>query len=384
METENMRDSLLDRITERESYLPKLAEELNATGLPLILYGAGKYASVLYENAGRYGLRISDVAITSLSDNAQEFMGYKVQTISEALSKHDRCNVLIAFQDIQDTGSLSAYCNVSGEGWHEFENYLKGSGKVSSIYLYGNIHSQYYENLNIDYSFIENNQHTLEHLYHALADNHSRDVLAAYYNLRISGKTSYIKGLFSDDQYFPDFIKLRDGEIFVDCGAYDGNTIKAFIKHMGDLNYSQIYAFEPDARNFSELTARGFDKLTAIQKGVYHKKTTLRFAGNNGKESSFISSGDCEVEVDTIDNILQGDRATYIKMDVEGTELSAIEGARETIIKHKPKLAISVYHKVEDLITLPQKILEYVPEYRIYLRSHRPTAQDTVLYCLHK
>jgi len=86
------------------------------------------------------------------------------------------------------------------------------------------------------------------------------------------------------------------------------------------------------------------------------------------------------VEVDTIDNVLLEEKVTYIKMDVEGAELAAIESARNTIMSYKPKLAICVYHKKEDLITIPKKILSLVPEYKLTLRAHAPMSISLVLY----
>lgn len=67
-------------------------------------------------------------------------------------------------------------------------------------------------------------------------------------------------------------------------------------------------------------------------------------------------------------------------MDIEGSELRALMGSEETIKKYKPKLAICIYHKREDLITIPQYIKIIVPEYKLYLRAHFPYVSETVLY----
>ena len=94
-------------------------------------------------------------------------------------------------------------------------------------------------------------------------------------------------------------------------------------------------------------------------------------------------NGDIQIEVDTIDNILNGQEATYIKMDVEGAELLSLMGAEETIRKYKPKLAICVYHRFDDLLTIPKYIKSLSSEYKFYLRAHdKPYFFDLVLYAI--
>ena len=89
--------AFLSKITEKESCLPKLVSEINSSGLPLLFYGAGKFAEKIYRAADVYSLNVSDVVVTSLDNNHADFMGHKLTTISDALTKYSRCNVFIAF-----------------------------------------------------------------------------------------------------------------------------------------------------------------------------------------------------------------------------------------------------------------------------------------------
>ena len=93
-------------------------------------------------------------------------------------------------------------------------------------------------------------------------------------------------------------------------------------------------------------------------------------------------SGDSmfEVPADTIDNVLQGRRVTFIKMDIEGGELSALKGAKESICKWRPRLAISLYHKNEDIIELPSYVVSLVEDYKLYIRHYCSDWWETVLY----
>ena len=90
------------------------------------------------------------------------------------------------------------------------------------------------------------------------------------------------------------------------------------------------------------------------------------------------------IEVDTIDNIAAGNVVTYIKLDVEGAELSALKGAEQTIRRYKPILGISIYHKERDLIDIPAYIQEITSEYAFYFRVHKKLAIDTVLYGVYR
>lgn len=88
------------------------------------------------------------------------------------------------------------------------------------------------------------------------------------------------------------------------------------------------------------------------------------------------------VDIDTIDNILNGESVTFIKFDIEGAELSALKGGIKTLQKYRPKLAISLYHKNEDLVDIPLWIRDHVPGYKFYLRHYSNKRWDLVLYCV--
>jgi len=347
-----------------------MISEMNSSGLPLLLYGATVYATRLYSIGIKLNLIISDVVVSSMEGNPSEFMGYKVITISEALMKYERCNVIIAF------------LNCPYERIIHLEKFLADSNKVEKIYYFDLVHDIYYNTFGMDYSFVEKNQNAFNELMATLADDLSRNILTGFFNQKISGDTCYLKKLVTDDEYFPDFVELSDGELFVDCGAFDGDSIEAFVKHMGNKRIDLIYAFEPDVYNHEKIIKRNFNNCILLQKGCYFKKATLRFQDGETMSSKIDESGISKVDVDTIDNVLQGEKATYIKMDIEGSELAALDGAKETIMLHRPKLAVCVYHKIDDLLTIPQKILSFRSDYKLYLRTHCIYSCATVLYAI--
>ena len=146
----------------------------------------------------------------------------------------------------------------------------------------------------------------------------------------------------------------------------------------------KIFAFEPDAKNYSKLleNTAGLD-LVAVPVGVWSAQTTLYFSPGKDAASGVQEEGTIEIKTDTIDHVVGDHKIAFIKMDVEGSELEALKGAAHVIQRDMPVLAISAYHKQEDLITLPQFIAGCKNEnfkYDIFLRHHGCTVPELVLY----
>lgn len=190
------------------------------------------------------------------------------------------------------------------------------------------------------------------------------------------------------NQYF-DVFNPMEHEVFIDAGCYDAQTSLAFIQWCKD-NYDMIYAFEASPiRNkichdiFSGSNAR----YKLISKACWSREGEVYFSGNNfltmfggaGVQEK-ASNDSINVLADSIDHVLDGKKATFVKMDLEGGELEALKGAQDTILKWKPKLAISIYHKPEDIVEIPRYILELVPDYRLRIRHYTSDLWETVLY----
>lgn len=120
-----------------------------------------------------------------------------------------------------------------------------------------------------------------------------------------------------------------------------------------------------------------------FQAGLWSSDTELSFCIGANLAGSRVTKGGTEtISVRSLDSVLQGKRASFIKMDIEGSELEALKGAEETIRKWRPKLAISMYHKPEDIWELPLYVKKLVPDYRLYLRHHSNAKWDFVLYAV--
>ena len=151
--------------------------------------------------------------------------------------------------------------------------------------------------------------------------------------------------------------------------------------------YKRIYAWEPDKVNLQELkkNVARYERTTVVPCGMWSEKTELTFIADASMASKIVEDGGQNVQkvpVDSIDNVCSGDKVTLIKMDVEGSELAALEGAVNVIKRDKPRLAICVYHKPEDMYEIPKWIKKTVPEYKLYLRQHEISEYETVLYAV--
>lgn len=191
------------------------------------------------------------------------------------------------------------------------------------------------------------------------------------------------------EQYFdPDIIKLRENEVFVDAGVLNLGTSLRFMQECKkeQIQKFKIHAFEPDMISYQRCLEIQ-KKLPNVDLHLHHaglwsEKTTLYFTETGGGGSR-VTQQETGTYIDTVSlDQCVSDKVTFIKMDIEGAELEALKGSREIIRKYKPRLAISIYHKKEDLVEIPSYIKELVPEYKLYVRHYSNVAAETVLYAV--
>lgn len=217
-----------------------------------------------------------------------------------------------------------------------------------------------------------------------MADEKSKEILDAVLKKRREGFIDYSDIVTGESEYFKDeFWIPSENKVFIDGGAYDGDTIEEYIQWVkGD--YERIYSFEPQ-KNLAQkiqmkLPVYG-ERVSFFEKGLWSDNTTLKFTNGNNIISGFLDSeGKCCIETVALDNIIK-EKVSFIKMDIEGAELEAIKGAAGILRRDRPNLAICIYHKPDDLWGIPFLIHEIVPEYRMYVRHCSISRFGTVLYC---
>jgi FkbM family methyltransferase len=188
--------------------------------------------------------------------------------------------------------------------------------------------------------------------------------------------------------YFPpDLVRLRPDELLVDCGAFDGDTLRQFLA-VSAGSFDRYFALEPDPANFARLEATAAElpdgvreRIELTRAAVSSTGGTLRFSSGAGP-SSHVGDGDLEVDAVALDRHLGASRPTFIKMDIEGAEPEALSGAARHIRDSAPILAISCYHRQDHLWSIPLLISSINPDYAFYLRPHDLEGWDLVCYAV--
>ena len=359
--------SILDHIVARENEFINELRQAQEEGVPIYIMGSarggGKQAAFCLENAQipYQGLVISRAFWTEGSpEQCLEDLMERTQT---------KVNIVIAFR-----------------GYHE--DILKPySGKIRKIIVrdcFAGIRTICDSGF-MTYDWVLEHRGQLQKTFDMLQDELSKRSMAAYINQKISADYKYIAEVKREDQYFEDgLVELSAKERFVDCGAFDGDSAEAFVDALhrrGIDRYEEIVSFEPDVGNYHKMCSRDLPRHTCVCKGVSDSPGTVSFTAD-GTSGHVQADGSEQIELESIDHYLNGTQATMIKMDIEGMELSALKGAEQTIRAWRPKLAICIYHKREDLWEIPEYIKGLVPDYRFYIRAYDDTACELVLYAL--
>lgn len=214
-----------------------------------------------------------------------------------------------------------------------------------------------------------------------MADEESLQTLQKIFAFRSSYDIEALAGFVENqkNQYFENFLEIGNKPLsFLDVGGFDGETTSDFLKIANEGSKSVI--LEPEPQNYEICKDKFINNpaVTVICVGAGSEEKLVRFNAN-GSESVISEEGNLEIKIIEIDKLQQGP-FDLIKMDIEGQELEAISGAKQTISKYSPKLAICVYHKPEHFWEIPLAILSINQKYRIFLRNYTETIYETVMY----
>lgn len=347
-------------------------------GRPIILYGAGKAVGIVLVVCRKCGLEI-----TAICDSNKKGVYEKGEVSLPIISP----------QDLVEEYSDSSLIVTSWKFESEIRENLKSIGfdndNIFSFWYAQRItpeifNNDYYEGYKWAYDFYEDKLSKILVL----------DKISSY----LTSKP--LKPNVSMPMYYEDVIQLGSDEVFLDGGAYDGDSVGDFIKHT-DGEYKYIYAFEPDTAPFGQLKeySKGISniKMYHVGLGATNSLKSLHFDGlvasgfaeckyfaTTGTKLSDVKFKTEDKKVLSIDSWLREEKIefmpTFIKLDVEGCEADVLTGSSELIRNCKPKLAISAYHEVEDIYKLPQTILEIRSDYKFALRQHDYGYYETILY----
>ena len=338
-------------------------DTLKDSDKPLVLYGMGLGAEKIMSELEQRGMRADDIFASDEFVRGHSFKGYKVLRYSEVCEKYKDFNVVLCFASRIDE-VIDRIAEIDGEHTVFAPDVpVAGGGLFTREY-------------------IAENEEKFERAYSLLADEESKRVYKDILNFKVSGKIKYLLSSFCDkSKVYSDILNLNENEEIIDLGAYDGDTIREFTAATGG-KYKHITALEPDKKSYKKLLKNtdGMKNISTLNMGVWSKRDTLIFDAEAGRNSKLSAEG-VSVEVTDIDSL--NIAPTFIKADIEGSEMKALEGAEKTIKKYLPKLYICAYHRNEDLFALPLKIKELSEKYKIYFRhSKYIPAWESNFYCV--
>lgn len=346
-----------------------IIEEIKLLKLPIFIWGGYTYCEYVtkYLRANNIFDEIRIVVDDEYMNANDEFM-----PLSEYLAKWAENSVMIF--------GFYSYKIVQNK-YRKYRNKIKHLYDFRISYVGGQL-------LKWNKNEAEKNLEDYKKTYEMLADDKSRLTMERYLRAAVNGEFDKLfQDCYEETAYYNSVTEHLPITVLADCGAFDGDDIFDFIKVFKE--YHTIYAIEPDKKNAekleSEMNAAEIRGVTVIAKGVFKESTVLRFSSGDGEASHLSDSGDVEVPVLALDEILGAcSENIFIKMDIEGSEMDALAGAEKTIAAKHPCLAICVYHKEDDLIKIPEYIDSLVePEtYDYYLRFHGLGLAELVFYAV--
>ena len=327
----------------------------------IVLYGTGNGADKILDELERNNISVSGVFASDGFVRERFFRKMRVMSFSEAKENFPDMLVLMCFgssrpEVLENIKKISAECELL----------------APDVPVYG-------DNI-FNLSFYEKHIDEVNRVREVLADELSVKTFDNHIKYKLTGKTEYLYECETDKAQESSIISLPENAVFVDLGAYNGDTVREFVEKCP--SYSQIYAVEPDKRSFRKLCENTscLQNISCIRAVIGDSVEDTFFDSKKGRGSHESATGE-KIPCVTVDSILDGKKADFIKMDVEGNELKAIFGAEKTIKTHKPKMLVSCYHRSEDLFTLVLEVLQLNPDYKVYMR-HLPyiPAWDTSFY----
>lgn len=348
-----------------------IINNLQQDKIPILVYGVGNIGLLVSEFLQKRGIEIKGFIIDDLY--YREYKDLAVYRKSQVDELFESYNVVMGMA-----------------GYHLAEKKLKNQKNVKNIYCIANPCS-YLEKKVITWEFFMQNRSRFRLSYDYLADYKSKEIFVAYLNTLLNLDYRYLMGLQSGITYFDnDMYKVSNYESYVDCGAYNGDSIENFVKHTQG-RYQKIYAIEPDDKNFEALkqsvVKNKWENVSLHNVGIWSRKDVLKFAGEHEQESGMQldnpEKDSCiEIGVDKLDNLIK-EPVSFIKMSIQSSEYEALLGAENIIEHNKPVIAMTIFMNQNALIKIPQYIKSKWPGYQLYLRCEDPFWIRVILYAVY-
>ena len=373
-------ESPVTAATRRQAAFDQLA---NGGGRPIVLYGGGGLGRVVLKGLRNLGRSPVAFADRRVGGTGAEIDGVPVFTPSEAATRFGSEAVFVV--SIWNAQTDHRYV-VTRDELGEL-GALHVAPALALFWKYPETFLPYYC-LDVPERVLAA-QHDIRCLAEQLADDASRNVLLRQLRWRLKLDFHALPLPVRGPAYFQaDLLPIRQDELFVDCGAYDGDTVRAFRGRM-EGNAARTIAIEPDPTSYARLedyvNTLPLDirqRVRALKVAVGRNRGKLRFESTGLASAHASETGILDVECLPLDEILAGETPSLIKMDLEGAEHEALLGGEATIRRSGPSMAVCVYHRPDHLWTIPLLLRQMLPHHALHLRPHGYEGWDLVCYAV--
>ncbi len=339
-------------------------ESLQETTEPIIMYGTGNGADKVVDIFEKHGIKLSGITASSGFVRERLFRGFPVKPLEFFEEKYDNFTVVITFgSSIPDV--MNNIFNIAKK-----HRVLVPCVPVIGTEIFDRVFlNAHLEEINLAHSL--------------LADNFSRKVFEGYINFQFGGRIELLKEIETpESEIYESILKFNQAEIFIDIGAYRGDTVENFVKHTKG-HYKKIIAAEPDYKTYQKLikNCENLSNFTSFNAAITSFDGEIGFSSLAGRQSAV--GGEKMINALSLPTLCKSIEPSFIKIDSEGCELEILKGGEEILKEFKPKLNVAAYHKSEDIFKLPILIKNINPAYKIHLRHHPYIpAWDTLFYCV--
>ncbi len=320
---------------------------LKSSDDPIVLYGMGNGADKIINMLEAADIKVAGVFASDGFVRSKLFHGMPIMSYSEAKNLFGKMTVLMSF----------------GSSLPDVLENVKRIASEQTLYVPdvpvvgGGV---------FDRGYAVSHRTEMETVYNALATDKDKFVFESLARYKLTGDPKLLYKSAGTEEELYALLAPSANEVYMDCGAFSGDTVAAFLRHSG--GYKRIIAVEPDVRSFKKLVVNTADmenvRCINAPLGASCEKAHFTAMGSRGSK---LDADGAEVELKSIDSILGAEGADYIKIDVEGAEREVIKGAEQTIVNHRPKLLVSCYHRLEDIFALPLQVLALRPDYKLHL-----------------
>jgi len=348
-----------------------LFDYLKSVSTPIFLYGMGNGADKIIEQCEKRNIKIEGIFASDEFVRGQTFHGMTVQSYSQVRSKHSDIIILLCF----------------GSSLPDVLDRIYALANQNELYA-PDVPAFGHEVFDMD--FYTSHREEINEARELFCDDASKALFDALIDYKLSGDIKLLKNNSSTEDEIWASLSLENYSIFVDAGAYNGDTAEKILSYAP--NAEIIYAIEPDSVNYRKLISKENvyehgktpnAKICAINAACWNEKTQISFYNEGNRNSSAETARAKGKKLRLVNAIKLDDLcevADFIKFDVEGAEKEALDGSIKLIRSSLPTLLVSAYHRSEDIFSLPLQIHRIAPEYKLMLRkAHSLPAWDIVI-----